>query len=103
MFFARSTLASAALLSFSATTQAWVLHRSTDEHAEVKRVIADGAQEGWTWNNFFGKRQDVTLDCPNNQFAALLDSNPDDRVESFCNDWLNMGPATMTSEVTPTV
>lgn len=104
MFFTRSVLASATLLSFSATTEAWVLHRNTDEHVEVKRVVADGAQAGWSWNNFFGKRQgDIILDCPDNQFAALLDNNPDSIVESFCNDWLDLAPATVVSEVTPTM
>ena len=103
MFFTRSVLASATLLSFSATTEGWVLHRNAEEHVEVKRISVDDAQNHWAWRNIFGKRQDQILDCPNNQFASLLGNNPDSSVESFCNDWLNMPPATVVSEVTPTV
>jgi|SRR5690242_16302301 len=104
MFFTRSVLASATLLSFSATTEAWVLHRKAEEHTEVKRIVAHDAQDQWSWKNLFGKRQDgEILDCPNNQFAALLSNNPDDSVESFCNDWLNIPPTTIIEVVTPTV
>lgn len=104
MFFTRSVLASATLLSFSATTEGWVLHRKAEEHAEVKRVAANEAQDHWSWKNFFGKRQDdVVLDCPNDQFADLLRNNPDSSVESFCNDWLNIPPTTIYQEVTPTM
>ncbi|KAJ4371734.1 hypothetical protein N0V86_008287 [Didymella sp. IMI 355093] len=103
MFFTRSVLASAAVLSFSATTEASVLHRNAEEHVEVKRVAADEAQSGWTWRSLFGKRQDVVLDCPDNQFASLLDNAPNNDVEGFCNDWLNLAPATTTSLVSPTV
>lgn len=104
MFFTRSVLASAALLSFTATTEAWVVHRKAEEHVEVKRVAATEAQGHWSWRNLFGKRQDdEILDCPNDQFATLLSNNPDDTVESFCNDWLNIPPATIIEEVTPTV
>ncbi|KAJ4985341.1 hypothetical protein SVAN01_09192 [Stagonosporopsis vannaccii] len=103
MFFTRSVLASATLLSFSATTEGWVLHRKAEEHVAVKRIVANGAQDQWSWRNFFGKRQDEVLECPNDQFAALLSNNPDDSVESFCNDWLNIPPTTIVEEFTPTV
>lgn len=103
MFFTRSVLASAAILSFSATTEGSVLHRKAEEHAEVKRVAADEAQGEWSWRGIFGKRQDLILDCPDDQFAALLNNAPNSDVESFCNDWLNLPPATVTTEVTPTV
>lgn len=103
MFFSRSVLASAAILSFSATIEGSVLHRKAEEHVEVKRVAADEAEGAWTWRSVFGKRQDTILDCPNDQFAALLDNAPNNDVQGFCNDWLNLAPATVTSEVTPTV
>ncbi|KAF3035509.1 hypothetical protein E8E11_001797 [Didymella keratinophila] len=103
MFFARSALASAAVLSFSAITEGSVLHRKADEHVEVKRVAIDEAQGAWTWKNLFGKRQNLVLNCPNDQFASLLDSAPNDDVQGFCNDWLNLAPATVTNEVTPTI
>ena len=45
MFFTRSVLASATILSFFATTQAWVLHRNPEEHVEVKRIAVDENQE----------------------------------------------------------
>ena len=102
MFFTRSVLALATLLSLSATTEGWVLHRDAEEHVEIKRIAVDESQKSW-WS-LFGKRQgDTILDCPNDQFYALLNNNPDSSVESFCNDWLNIAPATVTSEVTPTV
>ncbi|KAF3042704.1 hypothetical protein E8E12_008429 [Didymella heteroderae] len=103
MFFTRSVLASAAVLSFSATAEGSVLHRKAEEHIEVKRVAADDAQGAWTWKRLFGKRQNLILDCPNDQFASLLDSAPNNDVQGFCNDWLNLDPATVTNEVTPTV
>jgi hypothetical protein len=104
MFFTRSVLAPAAILSFSVTTEGRFLHRSTDDHVEVKRVNAQEAQGQWFGKNIFGKRQtDTILDCPNDKFAALLRNNPDSAVNQFCNDWLNLAPATDTVEVTPTV
>ncbi|KAF2998640.1 hypothetical protein E8E13_007600 [Curvularia kusanoi] len=105
MFFTRSALASAAILSFTVTTEGWVLHRSTEEHVEVKRVAAEEGESQWSWKRMFGKRQNdgIVLDCPNDQFAALLSNNPDSAVETFCNDWLNLAPATTTIDVTPTV
>lgn len=105
MFFTRSVLAPAAILSFSVTTEGWVLHRNTEEHVEVKRIVADEAQHHWSWRDILGKRQsdDRVLDCPNDQFASLLSNNPDSAVVTFCNDWLNLGPATTVIEVTPTV
>lgn len=104
MFFTRSLLASATLLSFTATTGAWVLHRNAEEHVEVKRIAVNDAQNSWSWRNILGKRQgDTILDCPNDQYAALLNNNPNANIETFCNDWLNIAPATVTSEVTPTL
>ena len=103
MFFTRSVLASATLISFSATTQAWVLQRKAEEHAEVKRLTTHDAQNNWSWKNILGRRQDQVLDCPNDQFASLLSNNPDNSVETFCNDWLNIPPTTLVVEVTPTV
>ena len=104
MFFTRSTLATAAILSFSVTTEGRFLHRSTEDHVEVKRVNAQEAQNRWSWKNILGKRQtDTVLDCPNDQFAAILSNNPDSLVNNFCNDWLHLAPATDTVEVTPTV
>ncbi|KAF1925925.1 uncharacterized protein M421DRAFT_227623 [Didymella exigua CBS 183.55] len=103
MFFTRSVLASAAILSFSAITEGSVLHRTTEEHIEVKNVAADEAQGAWTWRSLFGKRQDLILDCPNDQFAALLDHAPNNDVQGFCNDWLNLDATTVTTEFTPTV
>jgi hypothetical protein len=79
------------------------LHRNAEEHVEVKRISNDDAQNQWSWKGMFGKRQDQILDCPNDNFAFLLDNNPDSSVERFCNDWLNIAPATVVSEVTPTV
>ena len=103
MFFTRSVLASASILSFSTTANGWALHRDTEEHVEVKRIVSSEAEGRWSWSNFFGKRQDQILDCPNNQFATLLSNNPDNVVETFCNDWLNLAPATVVAEVTPTM
>lgn len=105
MFFTRSALASAAILSFTATTEGWVLHRSTEEHVEAKRVAAEESESQWSWKKIFGKRQNdgIVLDCPNDQFATILSNNPESIVKSFCNDWLNLAPATTTIDVTPTV
>ena len=104
MFFTRSVLAPAAILSFSVTTEGRFLHRSTEDHVEVKRANAQEAQHQWSGKNVFEKRQtDTILGCPNDRFAVLLSNNPDSLANSFCNDWLNLAPATDTVEVTPTV
>lgn len=104
MFFTRSVLTPAAILSFSVTTEGRFLHRSTEDHVEVKRANAQEAQHQWSGKNVFEKRQtDTILGCPNDRFAVLLSNNPDSFANSFCNDWLNLAPATDTVEVTPTV
>jgi hypothetical protein len=49
------------------------------------------------------KRQVTSIFCPDNRFQKLLDSNPETRVQTFCNEWLGMPPATTTIEFTPTM
>jgi hypothetical protein len=53
--------------------------------------------------NSFNKRQPATLICPDDTYARILSDSPDERVETFCNEWLGIAPATVTVDVTPTV
>ena len=104
MLFIRSMLASAGFFSSSATYKGWALHRKVDEYTEVKKITTDGDQASWSWKNVFRRRRgDVILDCPKNQSVDLLSNNLDNSINHFYNFWLNISPATVVSEVTPTV
>lgn len=99
MSFIRSLQASAAFLSFCTVSQAWVLHRKNDAHVQNEINVAPIELRA----NSFEKRQDTVLDCSENRFQDLLDSNPADRVMTFCNEWLGIAPATVVEQVTPTM
>ncbi|KAL6709912.1 hypothetical protein ACN47E_000697 [Coniothyrium glycines] len=106
MHVSRSLRASAIFLSFFTSTDAWVLHR------KPAGTVARGKEEDnarlprgeWLDGEFKKRQGEVTeLNCPNDRWEKMLDSNPDDRVKTFCNEWLGIGPATVTQEVTPTI
>jgi hypothetical protein len=97
MYISRSLLASAIVLSFSSLSEASVLRR--DPNGDAPRL-----QRRWSLPSLFGKRQGgvETLQCPDSSFQEMLNANPEDRVQSFCNDWLNIQPTTVVVEYTPT-
>ena len=96
MYISRSLLASAIVLSLSSSGDASVLHRKPN--GDAPRV-----QRRWSLPSLFGKRQGVQeLECPETSFADLLNANPEERVQSFCNDWLDLQPTTVVVEYTPT-
>jgi hypothetical protein len=100
MSFSRFSWPSAVLLSLCMTSDAWVLRKATSKKAEnVPQIeLRNEAQ-----NVHANKRQITTLSCPDDRFQQLLDSNPDGRVQTFCNDWLGVPAATTTVEYTPTM
>jgi hypothetical protein len=96
MYISRSLLASAIVLSLSSSGEASVLHRKPN--GDLPRV-----QRRWSLPSLFGKRQGVEeLQCPETTFGDLLNANPEQRVQSFCNDWLDISPTTVVVEYTPT-
>jgi len=90
-----SLRALAIFLSLSPSIDALVVRKSNAPAQEVYR----GARRGLTPD----KRQEEVLDCPDNDYQALLDSNPKSRIATFCNRWLDIEPATTVLEVTPTL
>lgn len=99
-----SLRASAAFLSFCTVSQAWVLKLGADKAAQDGANIApaelrrDSLGEGNLAN-----RQEVELDCSDDRWQDLLNNNPTDRVVTFCNEWLGIGPATAVVQYTPTM
>jgi hypothetical protein len=106
MHVTRSLRASAIFLSFSVLGNAWVLHRKSAGDIEQARGL-DSVQvpRAAPVDGNVKKRQGETteLECPNDRWEQMLDANPDDRVKTFCNEWLGISPATVVEEVTPTM
>jgi hypothetical protein len=82
------------------TSDAWVLRKAASKKAETVPQIElrNEAQ-----NVHANKRQTTSLFCPDDLFKLLLGSNPDNRVQTFCNEWLGVPAATTTVEYTPTM
>lgn len=100
MYITRSLQASAFFLSFSTLTAAVALHRTADSDVQLEARTAHSG----SLDSIFKKRQDAQeLECPNDRWQAMLDSNPADRVATFCNEWLGLEPATTVVEWTPTM
>jgi hypothetical protein len=96
---------SAILLSLCTFSEAWAVHHKAGSTVQQGKQIApielrrNGAQDG-----SFNKRQTTELICPEeDEWQDFLQSNPSDRVQSFCNIWLNLAPAIVVQEYTPTV
>ncbi|KAH7074205.1 hypothetical protein FB567DRAFT_191686 [Paraphoma chrysanthemicola] len=104
MSLTRPTWASVLLLSFCTFSEAWVLHRKPAGHAQIVKDAApielrnDAAPVV-----SLEKRQDSELFCPDDRWQEFLNSNPENRVKTFCNEWLGISPATTVLEYTPTI
>ena len=105
MFFTRSLQASAFILSFSTLTDALALNRRNKGNVQEETVLdAPHVARGVGADGIVEKRQDPQeLDCPDDRWQQMLDNNPSDRVATFCNEWLGIGPATTVVEWTPTM
>ena len=105
MHLTRSLQTSTFLLSFATWAGALVLQSRPDEDVQKeKRFAAVDLEHGELLEGVPEKRQDSQeLECPNDRWQQLLDSNPTDRVVTFCNEWLGIGPATEVVEWTPTM
>ncbi|KAJ4377994.1 hypothetical protein N0V83_000824 [Neocucurbitaria cava] len=91
------------MLSFSTLTDALAVNRkSTDSVQEEVAFVAPNVARGVSVDNVV-ERQDQVLDCPDDRWQQILDNNPPDRVMTFCNEWLGIGPATTVVEWTPTI
>lgn len=100
MHFSRSLQVSACFLSFSLLTESLVLRRKDGTISQEKGP----ARRGALLDSVLNKRQDPeVLNCPSDRWQDLLDSNPENRVVTFCNEWLGIEPATSVIEITPTV
>ncbi|CAO2647646.1 Nn.00g085680.m01.CDS01 [Neocucurbitaria sp. VM-36] len=101
----RSLQASAFILSFSTLTDALALNRRSAGNVQNGLVYnAPHIAHGGSVEDIVEKRQDAQeLDCPDDRWQQMLDNNPPDRVATFCNEWLGIGPATTVVEWTPTI
>lgn len=100
MYITHSVRALAWVLSFSASIEALVVRRSNDNAVQEKVF----ARRGPSLRRGFSKRQGITeMDCPNDRWQEMLDTNPQERIVTFCNEWLDIAPATEVLEVTPTL
>jgi hypothetical protein len=102
MSFSRFSWPSAVLLSLCTLSDAWVLHRKV-ENKKVEAVAQIELRRNEVQNANAEKRQVTSLFCPDDRFQSILDSNPDARVQTFCNDWLGIPAAVTTIEYTPTM
>jgi hypothetical protein len=94
----------AVLLSFCTFSDAWVLHRKVDsKKQEVENVAQPELRRNEAQNLNIEKRQTTSLYCPDDRWQQFLDSNPEARVQAFCNEWLGLAPATTVVEYTPTM
>jgi hypothetical protein len=103
MSFSRFSWPSAVLLSLCTLSDGWVLHRKADSKKAAGESVAQIELRTEAHNVHAEKRQTISLYCPDDRFKHLLDSNPDGRVQTFCNEWLGVPAATTTVEYTPTM
>jgi hypothetical protein len=102
--FTRPRRASVVLLSFCALSDAWALYpRGRGRKHEVEDPAAIELRHDTVQVPNIQKRQDTDLHCPDNRWQQFLDSNPDARVKTFCNEWLGIEPVTYVVETTPTM
>lgn len=95
---------SAILLSLCTFSNAWVLHRKVDsKEQEVDQVAAVELRRHEAQDIDLEKRQTTQLFCPNDRYQEFLDSNAPDRIQTFCNEWLGLAPATIVTEYRPTM
>jgi hypothetical protein len=92
------------LLSLCYLSEAWVLlHQSSDNKSDKAELAHDELRRHSHRVGDLGKRQEEELDCSENRYQEFLDENPPDRIQTFCNEILGMGPATTVVEYMPTV
>jgi hypothetical protein len=99
-----SSRASALLLSLCSFSEGWVLLHQSSGHKSDKAGLAHNELRRHSHRvGDLGKRQEEELDCSENRYQQFLDENPPDRIQTFCNEILGMGPATTVIEYTPTM
>jgi hypothetical protein len=103
MSFSRFSWPLAVFLSFCTLSDAWVLHRKADSKRVDGESIPQIELRREAQNAPAEKRQTTSLFCPDDRFQSLLDSNPDGRVQTFCNEWLGVPAATTTVEYASTM
>jgi hypothetical protein len=102
MFFTRFSKASVVFLSLCTLSDAWALYHKVDgEKAKVEDAPVEMRRHAA--EDFDEKRQTTELFCPNDSYARILNNNPPESVQSFCNDWLELAPATTVIEYVPTM
>ena len=95
---------SAILLSLCTLSDAWVLHRKVDSKIEeVDEVAPVELRRHEAQDLGLEKRQTTSLYCPSDRYQLFLDSNPTGNIQTFCNEWLGLAPATTVVEYTPTM
>jgi len=104
MFLPSPSSALFVLFSFCTVSDARVLNRRADEHVQDGKGLAHTElRRGLKDGGVFAKRQEEELDCSQDRFSEFLNANPEERIETFCNEWLGIEPATLVVEYTPTM
>jgi hypothetical protein len=103
MSLTRSSWPSVILLSLCTLSEAWVVRRKADSNVHQAEHVAIELRHEGAQPNRLDKRQQTELICPNDRYQEFLDSNPEDRIKTFCNEWLGIGPTMVVVEYTPTM
>jgi hypothetical protein len=94
------------ILSFCIVSEAWIWNHRADEQAQDSGEVAPvELRRRWPHAAVFARRQEQEeeLNCTDDWFSEFLNANPSPRIETFCNHWLDIQPATVVEEVTPTM
>jgi hypothetical protein len=103
MALTRSSWPAAVLLSLCTLSDAWAVRRSTDTGVHQVEHVAIELRQNGAQHNKFDKRQETELVCPDDRYQEFLDNNPQERIKTFCNEWLGISPTTVVVEYTPTM
>jgi hypothetical protein len=110
MYISRPALALTSFLSFSIYTDARVAQHPVDsgDTTSVEEESSDRSiLQRWPLSNIFRKRQDAgatELDWTTTDlYKNILDDGQPDDIQTFCNIWLGIPPATEVVDVTPTL
>lgn len=109
MYVSRSLLALASILSFSIYADARVAQHLDDkaDNSASKRDKSTNSRflRRWPLSNIFAKRQNATeLDWTTTDlYKNILDDGAPSDIQTFCNIWLGIPPATAVVDYTPTM
>jgi hypothetical protein len=90
------------VLSLCTLTDAWALYHKVDKK-DARKETQPELRRHEAQDIVLGKRDVVSLYCPNDRYQEFLDNNPPSNVQTVCNQLLGLPPRTITVESTPTL